>query len=110
MVTQTLKAEGSLSRDDLHDLVAEALRDDRKLEVVLTMANVVGDYAHRRAGMENDWARFAEIDSLELENVKVRTLVITGTADSDVPPQHSAHAAAAIPGARKHELETLRPT
>jgi pimeloyl-ACP methyl ester carboxylesterase len=105
MVTQTLKAEGNLSRDELKDLVAEALRDDRTLEVVLAMANVVGDYAHRRAGMENDWARFAEIESLELENVKARTLVINGTADSDVPPQHSDYAAARIPGAEQLVME-----
>jgi pimeloyl-ACP methyl ester carboxylesterase len=105
MVTQTLKAEGNLSREELNDLVAEALRDDRALEVVLTMANVVGDYAHRRAGVENDWARFAEIESLELKNVKARTLVINGTADSDVPPQHSDYAAATIPGAEQLVME-----
>jgi pimeloyl-ACP methyl ester carboxylesterase len=105
MVTQTLKAEGNLSRNELKDLVADALRDDRALDVVLTLANVVGDYAHRGAGVENDWARFAEIGSLELENVEARTLVINGTADSDVPPQHSDYAAATIPGAEQLLME-----
>lgn len=105
IVAQTLNAEGNLSRDDLKELVAETLRDDRKLEVVLTMGNVVADYAHRSAGVQNDWARFAEIESLELENVKARTLVIHGTADTDVPPQHSNYAAATIPGAEQVLME-----
>jgi pimeloyl-ACP methyl ester carboxylesterase len=105
IVAQTLKAEGNLSRDELRDLVAETLRDDRKLEVVLTIGNVVADHAHRSAGVQNDWARFAEIESLELEHVKARTLVINGTADSDVPPQHSNYAAVTIPGAEQVLME-----
>jgi pimeloyl-ACP methyl ester carboxylesterase len=104
-VTQTLKAEGDVSKQELEDLVAEALQDERKLELVLAMANAVGDYAHRRAGIENDWARFGEIASLELEKVSARTLVVSGTADCDVPPQHSDHAAAAIPGAEQLVLD-----
>jgi pimeloyl-ACP methyl ester carboxylesterase len=101
MVAQTLKAEGDLSKDELKNLVAEVLGDDRKLEVVLAMADVVGDYARRSAGVENDWARFGEIESLELEHVEARTLVINGTADSDVPPEHSDYAAATIPNAER---------
>jgi pimeloyl-ACP methyl ester carboxylesterase len=99
IVTQTLKAEGDLSKSELAELVADTFRDEHKRELVLTMADVVGDYTHRGAGEENDWACFGEIKSLELENVKARTLVIHGTADSDVPPEHSDHAAATIPGA-----------
>ena len=99
IVTQTLKAEGDLSKAELADLVADTLRDERRRELVLAMADVVGDYAHRGAGVENDWTCFGEIESLGLENIKARTLVIHGTADSDVPAEHSNHAAAAIPGA-----------
>jgi pimeloyl-ACP methyl ester carboxylesterase len=99
MVAETLKAEGDLSRRELKELVAEVLQDDRKLDVVLTMADVVGDYGHRGAGVENDWAQLGAIESLELEGIEAPTLVINGTADSDVPPQHSVYAAATIPNA-----------
>jgi pimeloyl-ACP methyl ester carboxylesterase len=101
IVTETLKAEGDLSKAELADLVADTFGDERKREFVLAMADVVGDYAHRGAGVENDWACFGEIESLELENVRAPSLVIHGTADSDVPPEHSNHAAAAIPGAER---------
>ena len=43
-VSATLKAEGDLSKDALRKLVAEVFEDDRELDVVLTMARVVGDY------------------------------------------------------------------
>jgi pimeloyl-ACP methyl ester carboxylesterase len=98
-VAATLKAEGELSKEELEGLVADVLGDDRELEVVLTMANVVGDYARRKEGVENDWARFGEIDDLELQRIGTPTLVIHGSADTDVPPEHSEHAAAAIRGA-----------
>jgi pimeloyl-ACP methyl ester carboxylesterase len=98
-VSATLKAEGDLSEDELRNLVAEVFEDDRELDVVLTMARIMGDYKNRRAGMENDWLRFDGIDFLELEKIKTPTLVINGSADIDVPPQHSAYAAARIPGA-----------
>jgi pimeloyl-ACP methyl ester carboxylesterase len=75
------------------------------------MANVVADHAHRREGIDNDLARFAEIESLELEleleleKFTAPTLVIGGTADTDVPPDHSNHAARAIPGAEQRVME-----
>jgi pimeloyl-ACP methyl ester carboxylesterase len=100
-VSATLEAEGDLSKQELKRLVTEVLGDDRQRDVVLTMAEVVGDSAQRREGMENDLARFAEIDSLELDKVAAPTLVINGSADTDVPPDHSEFAAATIPRAER---------
>jgi pimeloyl-ACP methyl ester carboxylesterase len=100
-VSATLDAEGDLSKRELKDLVDEVINDERQREVVLTMANVVGDYEHRREGMENDLARFAEIESLQLEKVRAPTLVINGSADVDVAPDHSDFAAATIPNAER---------
>lgn len=104
-VSATLGAEGDLSKAELKDLMAETLEDDRKLDVVLTMANVCGDYANRREGVESDWARFGKIESLELERVTAPTLVINGTADVDVPAAHSDHAATTIPEAEHLVME-----
>jgi pimeloyl-ACP methyl ester carboxylesterase len=98
-VTATLKAEGDLSTERLKALVAEVMADDHARQVVLTMAAVVGDDRHRRAGVENDLAQFRRIESLQLERIATPTLVVVGAADTDVPPAHSAHAAATIAGA-----------
>jgi pimeloyl-ACP methyl ester carboxylesterase len=99
MAAATLKAEGELSRAQLKELVAEAVDDERQLDVALALDRVVGDYRRRRAGVENDWAQFGSIATLELEAIEAPALIVHGTADADVPPDHGEHAAAAIPGA-----------
>jgi pimeloyl-ACP methyl ester carboxylesterase len=100
MVRQTLKAEGDLTREELKERTGIVLADDRRLELVLELANVIGDYPRRRAGIRNDRAGFAAIESLELERVRATTLVIHGSVDTDVPPEHGEYAAATIPGAQ----------
>ena len=100
-VSATLRAEGDLSGDELRTLVVQVFEDDRKLDVVRTMARVAGDYRNRRPGVENDWLQFGGIDSLELERIGTPTLVINGSADIDVPPVHSEYAAETIPGAER---------
>ncbi len=104
-VAATLKAEGDLSRDQLKALVAEVMSDPGQRDVVLTMAEVVADYPHRREGITNDLARFAAIDDLGLEQITAPALVVVGDADADVPPEHSHHAAAVIPGAVELVME-----
>jgi pimeloyl-ACP methyl ester carboxylesterase len=98
-VSETLAAEGDLSKQELRALVAEAMKEEDQRAVVLTMAEVCADYEHRRAGVDNDWERFETIDSLELGRISRPALVIHGSADTDVPPEHSEFAAGAIPGA-----------
>ena len=80
-------------------LVDEAMENEDEKNVVLTMARVVADHANRVAGLENDMARFGEIEDLELEKIGAPALIIHGTADVDVTPDHGDHAAATIPGA-----------
>jgi pimeloyl-ACP methyl ester carboxylesterase len=104
-VKATLEAEGDLDRHELAVLVDEVVPDESQREVVLTMAEVVGDYAHRREGMDADLERFAAIDSLGLERIAAPTLVIHGSADTDVPPVHGERAAAEIPGAEHLVLD-----
>jgi pimeloyl-ACP methyl ester carboxylesterase len=104
-VAATLGAEGDLTKEELKALTAEAMADEHQRDVVLTMAEVVGDYAGRRTGIDNDWAQFGAIDSLELERVAAPTLIVNGDADSDVPPAHSDFAATTIPGAGRETMD-----
>ena len=57
-------------------------------------------------GYRNDLAQFADITSLELERITAPTLVVQGTADSDLPPAQSTFAAETIPGAELLTLDT----
>jgi pimeloyl-ACP methyl ester carboxylesterase len=55
---------------------------------------------HRRAaGFENDWTNFADLSALHLEAIRVPTVILHGTADTNVPYAHAEHASRAIPGA-----------
>jgi pimeloyl-ACP methyl ester carboxylesterase len=100
-VSATLHAEGDLTRKELKRLVASVCEDEQALEVVLTVAGVVADYANRRSGVENDLTRLAQIESVGLEAITAPTLVIHGDADTDVSSEHSDYAAATIPHAEQ---------
>jgi pimeloyl-ACP methyl ester carboxylesterase len=104
-VTATLRAEGDLSKDHLKKLAAEVLENEHERDVVLTLAGVVGDYERRRVGVENDLVQFAAIESLQLDRITSPTLVIVGSADIDVPTEHSEYAAASIAGAEEVVME-----
>jgi pimeloyl-ACP methyl ester carboxylesterase len=53
----------------------------------------------RAAGFENDWTNFADLSALHLEEIRVPTLIMHGTADTNVPYAHAQHAARTISGA-----------
>jgi len=105
LVTSTLKAEGELTKEQLENLAAEVLLDDEKKRFVLDLALTV-THRGRQAGLDNDWEQFGAIDSLELARITAPALIVHGTADTDVSPDHGAHAAATIPGAELLALET----
>lgn len=104
MVKETLAAEGSLTKEELARRTAEVLADEDKARFVLDLDRTVSYREPHKAGLENDIAQFAAIGSLELHQVQAPCLVIHGTADADVPPEHGDHAAAALPRA---ELLTM---
>jgi pimeloyl-ACP methyl ester carboxylesterase len=103
-VAGTLRTESSLTGDALKARVAEVFADPAKLQFVLDLGPTASQTKARRAGYENDLAQFAAIDSLELGRITAPTLVIQGTADTDVTPDHSSFAASTVPGARRLDL------
>ena len=52
----------------------------------------------RRAGLKNDQHCFPDLD-LPLGSVGAPTLLVHGTVDTDVPPEHSERALQAVAGA-----------
>jgi pimeloyl-ACP methyl ester carboxylesterase len=101
-----LAAEGDLTHEQLTHRVHEVVADPAKRDFVLALGPTSVPDTHRRAGYRNDLDQFAAITSLELEKITAPTLVVHGSADSDVPPEHSTFAAATIPGAELLTLDT----
>ncbi|MDO8188340.1 alpha/beta hydrolase [Conexibacter sp. JD483] len=103
LISATLGSEGDLTKEELSARTAEVFADPVKRAFVVDLGGTV-IHRDRQAGLDNDWAQFGAIADLELERVSVPTLLVQGSADSDVVPEHSAFAAAKVPGA---ELLTL---
>ncbi|GAA4879916.1 alpha/beta fold hydrolase [Actinomycetospora straminea] len=101
-----LASEGDLTEEQLAQRVQEVLADPAKRDLALALGPTAVPDAHRRAGYRNDLDRFAAITSLELEKVAAPTLVVQGSADSDVPPADSTFAADTIPDAELLTLDT----
>jgi pimeloyl-ACP methyl ester carboxylesterase len=105
LVSATLGSEGDLPKAELDALVAEVYADETKRRFVVDLAGTVSWRGARKAGLENDQARFAAITDLELARCTVPTLLVHGRVDTDVTPEHSEFAAAQIPGAQLEWVE-----
>lgn len=94
--------EGDLTKEQAKELTDQIWDDPVKRDFVLTMSETV---TGRRAGLKNDSAQFPMIDDLGLSSITTPTLLVHGTVDTDVPPEHSDRALAAIAGATIHRIE-----
>jgi len=104
-ISGTLSSEGDLSKEQLTQRVEEVLADPVKRDFVLGIGQTAEQDKRRATGYRNDLAQFAAIESLRLESIAVPTMIIQGSADSDVLPEHSDFAASTIPGAQLITLE-----
>ena len=105
-VSGVLSSEGSLSKPLLRQRVAHVMAHPVKRDFVVGLGLTAEQTAERRIGYDNDIREFDAITTLELERISAPTLVIHGTADSDVPYSHGEFAAAQIPGAELLSLDT----
>jgi pimeloyl-ACP methyl ester carboxylesterase len=96
VVAMSASEESTLSKAEAKALIEHIWNDPAKREFVLELSGTV---AGRRAGLQNDQARFPALGDLGLADIRTPTLLVHGTADTDVPPEHSEHALATVPGA-----------
>jgi pimeloyl-ACP methyl ester carboxylesterase len=105
VVSGTITSESSLTGPELKDRVASIMADPIKLQFVLDLGPTASTTSERRAGYDNDLAQFEAIDSLGLDQITVPTLIVQGSADTDLPPVDSAYAASTIPHSRSITLD-----
>ena len=105
VITSSLEQEGDLSKEQLAQRVQEVFDDPAKRQLVLDVSATISQVG-RKAGYDNDIERFETIDDLELERITAPSLIVHGSADTDVEPDHGAGAAARIPNAELLELDT----
>lgn len=97
VVKMLASEEGDLTKEQVKALSTHIWEDEAKRAFALDlMASISGD---RKAGLKNDQHRFPHLGDLGLASVAAPVLLVHGTADSDVPPEQSDHALAALPHA-----------
>ncbi|WP_072803173.1 alpha/beta fold hydrolase [Rhodococcoides yunnanense] len=96
--------ESSLSGDEFDEHVKYIDSNPVKKQFVLDMALTASQTGRRKAGWDNDLIQFAETADPGWASINAPTLLVQGSADSDVLPENSAHAHAGITGS---ELLTL---
>jgi pimeloyl-ACP methyl ester carboxylesterase len=82
------------------------MANPQKRDFVVGLGLTAEQTAERRIGYDNDLREFAEITTLQLDRISAPTLVVHGTADSDVPFEHGEFAASQIPGADLLRMES----
>lgn len=103
VIKMTAKEEGDLTKEQVRELSAHIWDDQAKRDFVLAwMGTVTGA---RKAGFENDRKQFPQLDGLDLASITSPTLLVHGTADADVPPDHSEHALGQVPAAEILRVE-----
>ena len=95
LIASTVKEEGKLSRTEAKELTEHIWDHEDKRDFVLALSATLSG---RRAGLKNDQHRFPDVDP-PLGSVGAPTLLVHGTVDTDVPPEHSERALRAIAGA-----------
>ena len=78
MVEGALSGGARSPGDELKALTASVMADPEQRAASLAFSTTVGTNGSRKASWENDVANFAAIDSLELDRVPCRVLLIHG--------------------------------
>jgi pimeloyl-ACP methyl ester carboxylesterase len=101
-----LKTESTLDRQEITERAKHILGDEGKFTYLkLLIATMSERFEHRQAGVRNDLTHFAAITQLPLASVACPTLIIQGTADKDVTPNHAEYAHATISGSDLYWIE-----
>ncbi len=106
LIASTVKEEGELSRAEVKELTEHIWDHEDKRDFVLALSATLSG---RHAGLKNDHHRFPGLD-LPLGSVGAPTLLVHGTVDTDVPPEHSERALQRRSAARRSCASTGAPT
>jgi pimeloyl-ACP methyl ester carboxylesterase len=88
--------EGDLTKEQAKALAEHIWNDETKREFVLKVSATISG---RHDGLKNDQEQYRNLGDLGLSGVSAPTLLVHGTADSDVHPDQSERALEQLPNA-----------
>lgn len=104
-VRQLISMESSLTPKQAVELLDHIMEDPKKVEYAVDMIESTCPISLRKVGLHNDLEQCAALAYLPLQSLRCPTLIMHGTADSDVPIQHAEFVAAYVPGAEFCRVE-----
>ena len=102
LVGMVASEEGDLTKEQAHALTEHIWNDETKRDFVMKVSATISG---RHDGLKNDQQHFPEIDDLGLSSISTPTLLVHGTADSDVHPEQSENALQHVPNAEILRVE-----
>jgi pimeloyl-ACP methyl ester carboxylesterase len=102
LVRRVGSEEGNLTKEQAHALAEHIWNVEAKRDFVLKFS---GTISGRRDGLRNDQKQFRNIGDLGLSSVSTPTLLVHGTADSDVHPEQSENGLEQLPNAEIIRVE-----
>ena len=103
VVGMVASEEGDLTKEQAHALTEHIWNDETKRDFVMKVSATISG---RHDGLKNDQKQFAEIGDLGLSSISSPTLLVHGTADSDVHPEQSENAVKQLPNAEIIRVDT----
>jgi pimeloyl-ACP methyl ester carboxylesterase len=94
IVGMVASEEGDLTKEQSRALTEHIWNDEAKRDFVLKVSATISG---RHDGLKNDQEQFPKIDDLELWSISTPTLLVHGTADSDVHPDQSEYGLEHLP-------------
>lgn len=88
--------EGDLTKEQAHALAEHIWNDETKRGFVLEVSATISG---RHDGLKNDQEQYPNLGDLGLSGISTPTLLVHGTADSDVHPDQSENALEQLPNA-----------
>nr|WP_296775355.1 alpha/beta hydrolase [Rhodococcus sp. (in: high G+C Gram-positive bacteria)] len=92
VIRGAVASESSLTGEDLEAEIQQIASDESKKQFVLDLALTASRVGRRRDGWRNDCLQFAKSHTLGLDVIAAPTLLVQGSADSDVVPANSDRA------------------
>lgn len=102
VVGMVASEEGDLTKEQAHALTEHIWNDETKREFVLKVSATISG---RHDGLKNDQKQFPKIGDLGLRSISTPTLLVHGTADSDVHPEQSENGIKELPNAELVRVE-----
>ena len=102
VVGMVASEEGDLTKEQAHALTEHIWNDETKRDFVMKVSATISG---RHDGLKNDQKQFPEIGDLGLSSISTPTLLVHGTADSDVHPDQSENALEHLPNAEIVRVE-----